>query len=405
MSTNAATIIESSGKSVEFASEAGLYSCLFEHELKATKAPFIWTGPKLTQEQWNELMAFFKWTYDTEKSEAQARLFVHPVLGWKIWAFPQKGGTGMTTKEIENDDFRLQRAAVPEGYIAFGTVHHHCAAGAFQSGTDTHDERTVDGLHITVGKMDEPKFDIHCRMYIKGNKFEPHMDHFWEVGEQAHEKAAWLSSLNYSASDVLNREARYQMCVPPDATQVFPDLWKTNYILPPRPVFQERGGLSGMFPGAWCWHCQKHTNEHTPDQCPSIKEVNDPKMTKKQRRNAKKLASYQPNQSPNAYWDSKLLEEMWALADQYRMSDEDVGSVLVLLGGEEANPFIADLFKLLEDNYSNPEALYTLALKEWETRPARKVSNETAEETDRGLAAKTEKQIIEIYQGNGMMED
>lgn len=411
MSTNAATIIESSGKAIEFASEAGLYSCLLEHELKATKAPFSWTGPKITKEQWSELLAFFKWTYDTEKSEAQARLFVHPIHGWKIWAFPQKGGTHMTTKEIENDDFRVQRAAIPEGYVAFGTVHHHCAAPAFQSGTDTHDERTVDGLHITVGKIGEPQFDIHCRLYLKGHKFEPNMAAFWDVGPEAHQKAAWLASLKYSSDDVINREARFQMCIPTPAAHPFNEQWKTNYILPVPVVQQQNGQCNGTLNlgGPWCWNCQTHTKEHTPDNCPKLTD-DDNKLTKKQKRQQKKLASYQPqmNNNANAYWDAKLLEEMWALADQYHMTDEEVGGVLVYLGGEEANPFIGDLFKLMEDNYSNPEALYTLALKEWETKPARKTSTETsaaAEEADKGLAAKTEREIIEIYQGGGMMED
>jgi hypothetical protein len=393
---NAATIIESSGKCVEFKEETGLYSCLFEHELKATKAPFNWTGPKIMQAQWSELLAFFKWTYIIEKSEAQARLFVHPTLGWKIWAFPQKGGTGMTTKEVENEDFARQRAEIPEGYVAFGTVHHHCAANAFQSGTDTHDERAVDGLHITVGKMDEDHHDIHCRLYLRSHKFEPNMSAFWDVGPDVAAKADWLASLNYAATDVLNREARFQMCVPPTAEQTFPEQWKTNYILPPRVVHVS----NGMLGGPWCWHCQKHTSDHTPDKCPSL--IDDPKMTKKGKRRQKKLASYQP--TPNAYWDAKVLEEMWALADQYHMTDVEVGEILAALGGEEASPFIGDLFKLLEDNYQNPQGLYELALKEWETRPKRKNGEETDEETDKGLAAKTEKEIIEIYRGQMGMD-
>jgi len=88
-----AIITASSGKSVEEKKFNGVFSCLLEHEVKATKAQFEYTGPKISPNEWAQMMAFFEWTQATERSEAQVRLFVHPVHGWKAWAFPQKGGT------------------------------------------------------------------------------------------------------------------------------------------------------------------------------------------------------------------------------------------------------------------------------------------------------------------------
>ncbi len=249
MNQTSATIIESSGKTVDFKEEAGIFSCLLEHEIKATKATFSWKGPRISQEQWNEMLAFFRWTYDEHKSEAQVRLFVHPALGWKIWAFPQKGGTSMTTNEVDNEDSKLQRAAIPEGYIPFGTVHHHCGIGAFQSGTDQMDENTVDGLHITIGKLGDAQYDIHCRLYLKKNKFEPNMASFWEVGEEAQQMAEWVASLNFNVNDILNREARMQMCIPAPADTTWPEIWRTNYILPQT--------TNSLVKGKWCWHCQE----------------------------------------------------------------------------------------------------------------------------------------------------
>jgi hypothetical protein len=42
---------------------------------------------------------------------------------------------------------------------------------AFQSFTDAADEEKSDGLHITLGKMDETELDIHSRVMLKGNEY------------------------------------------------------------------------------------------------------------------------------------------------------------------------------------------------------------------------------------------
>ena len=254
--TTSAIITQSSGKAVEFRESAGIFKCLLEHEVSKTKASFEWTGPKINPQAWAEMLAFFKWTQVTEKSEAQVRLFVHPEEGWKIWAFPQKGGTGMTTKEEDNEEAKRQRALIGEGYVPFGTVHHHCNCTAFQSGTDAADEVSVDGLHITIGKMEDPQHDIHCRLYFKGHKFEPNMSAFWDIGPAAMEIIQTLVGLGFKAEEVADRMARKQMCVPAAADLPFNDQWKTNYILPPK-----------MVQTTWCYHCQTHA-DHVPDACP-----------------------------------------------------------------------------------------------------------------------------------------
>lgn len=402
--SNSATIIESSGKVVDHSGEAGIFSCLFEHEIKATKAEFNWTGPKITDEQWAEMLAFFQWTYDNHKSEAQVRLFAHPELGWKIWAFPQAGGTSLTTKEVDNEDSRIQRAAIPEGYVPFGTVHHHCALGAFQSGTDTHDEHAVDGLHITVGKIDEQLFDIHCRLYVKKNKFDPKMNAFWDVGDEAREKADWLVSLKYNAQDVLDREARAQMCIPAPAGTTFPELWKTNYILP-------AATTNGLVAGPWCWHCQKHTAAHTPDNCP-----NKDKDSKKGRRGRKHRTVYggPVSQATTDWWDEKTWEDLMLAAKDNELTDLEVAETLTALGGPEASPFIQEVLELASDNYCTMAKLYELAVKKFDeaggsTKTAAeqieeditKAEQEALEEQQakHDDAKKTQEEIVEIFRG------
>lgn len=210
----------------------GVVSCIFEHEVVKTTACYEWTGPKISREAWNEMLAFFRWTFNTSKSESQVRLFAnHLTKEWAIWAFPQTEGTGMTTKEIENDDSKLQRAQFPDsaGWFYYGTVHHHCMASAFQSSVDEHNEKSQDGLHITVGKINSEQFDIDARVYQSGYKLvDFDITEFWDVGNITEGIPPQI--LKMLPDDYDRRMALLQMGTPPPQDQTFPDLWKTNVI-------------------------------------------------------------------------------------------------------------------------------------------------------------------------------
>ena len=79
----------------------GLFSCLMEHQVANTKTQFKWDGPKIPPEVWEQILAFFQWTYDTSKSESQVRLYINPKLKtWAAWAYPQEAQTGMSAREL-----------------------------------------------------------------------------------------------------------------------------------------------------------------------------------------------------------------------------------------------------------------------------------------------------------------
>lgn len=208
----------------------GLLTANLRYKTTDASGELDYKGPKMPREMWEQILSFFKWTYDTDKSESQVRLFVSEKLGtWKAWAFPQSSSCGLSTKELDNDDSKKQRAALFENdsdWTAFGTVHHHCGISAFQSGTDETDEKTVAGLHITVGDMDKPQHSLHARFYYQGDLYEPDMSKFFNVGfalDQIPEFARRFMSLNMA--DLLAREA---MCQPSSAE--FPAQWKENFI-------------------------------------------------------------------------------------------------------------------------------------------------------------------------------
>jgi len=127
-----------------------------------------WTGGRIPLSLWQDIVAFFQKSYAETKSETQVRLFYNPdTQQWRGGPVPQKYGTGMTATDLPNHHRydELMSGYMQGGFIKFGTVHHHCSAGAFQSGVDHKDEKE-SGLHITVGSLGQPKHTIHARVSV-----------------------------------------------------------------------------------------------------------------------------------------------------------------------------------------------------------------------------------------------
>jgi hypothetical protein len=206
----------------------GLLSSQIAYEVKAAKGELNYDGPKFSSEMWHQVMSFFRWTYKEMRSESQVRLYVNTKVGrWGAWAFPQEARTGMSAKEITVQEtpeqalerFRSWKSEPSEDWVYFCTVHHHCSAGAFQSGTDEQNEKDQDGLHITVGNMDQDRHDIHARFYLGGNCFEPDLSLFWPIDPVL---------VGQVPEEMLDALARFQMCE--KVTVDFPDAWRANVV-------------------------------------------------------------------------------------------------------------------------------------------------------------------------------
>ena len=181
---------------------------------------------------WQQILSFLKWSYDETKSETVVHLFYHNELGWYPMVLPQKGYTRMTINDLpdhpkyEETMKRLdKRYHQPDSKGVqvgpkFGTVHHHCSSSAFQSGVDTNDEKTMDGIHITVGNLDKEKFSIHGRISCRGEFTEPRFEDWFEIPK--------------TIIDVLPQEMHQQylthQLVQCPKTLTFPEWWKDNII-------------------------------------------------------------------------------------------------------------------------------------------------------------------------------
>ncbi len=128
-----------------------------------------WNGKKIPIALWKEILAFMKHSYDVLSSETLVYLFYdeNKQQPWSYWVPPQETA-GMTVKSLpDHPDYIEQRALYPD--TMFGTVHHHCSTSAFQSGTDEADEVNREGMHFTVGKLNNTEIvDVHFRITLGG---------------------------------------------------------------------------------------------------------------------------------------------------------------------------------------------------------------------------------------------
>lgn len=146
----------------------GLYEGPIAIEHQSLENPVLkWHGSRMSAYTWRAIAAFMRWTLEEFNSEAQLRLYYNQFTDkWKPVVLPQWVGTGMVSDEIANHEDRdaiFAGVAECDGWCPAGTIHHHCKASAFQSGTDEKDELAQNGLHLTLGNLHMANIDIHSR--------------------------------------------------------------------------------------------------------------------------------------------------------------------------------------------------------------------------------------------------
>lgn len=147
-----------------------------------------WSGRKFPAKLLRQILSFFHWVYKEHNTEATARLFFNPEAkdddtAWEVAVLPQEICIGLSAKELGSSEKynEIISGFLSRGLISNGTIHSHCDAGAFQSSTDTRDERPTPGLHITLGHLNHDVADIHARFTMFGLVYAVDMKDWFPV--------------------------------------------------------------------------------------------------------------------------------------------------------------------------------------------------------------------------------
>ena len=150
-----------------------------------------WSGPLMGLEEHEErcrlfcgriprtvirtMLGFFREAFRLHQGEAALILLYHPERRLFRWLCPEQ------TVEVYKSYGRLRAyddvsydvpLTIPEGYVVFGDAHSHGEMSAFPSGMDKRDEEFKDGLHIIVGRIDEPaKTHYHIDFVMDRQRF------------------------------------------------------------------------------------------------------------------------------------------------------------------------------------------------------------------------------------------
>jgi len=201
--------------------KAGSWSGLAERNMEEIQNPVnLWSGPKRTLAQHQQVLAFFEWSYQTHKNEAQVNWFLNDTEGrWEPLVLPQQGRGLHVSLLQDHPNYIPTFQRLGTGWSPQGTDHHHCSAPAFQSGTDFGDEKTKEGLHITIGGIGSDKYSIHARSSFRHTIRPVRLSQWYELPE-------WAVSLPLNLQDTILEH----LLTTPAKDAAFPEWWKENVI-------------------------------------------------------------------------------------------------------------------------------------------------------------------------------
>lgn len=119
--------------------------------------------PKIKADTIARVILFFKEVYKIHRSESIVLIFFNKEKK-KFKMVPP-------FQKVSGGSLDYNRTITEEGYDMIGTIHSHGGMSAFHSGTDQHDEKSFDGLHVTIGNVDDQFVSISTSIVSNGTRF------------------------------------------------------------------------------------------------------------------------------------------------------------------------------------------------------------------------------------------
>lgn len=119
--------------------------------------------PKIPPEAFAQVMLFFRRVYQHLQSEAII-LIHYNEKEKKYRMFCPK-------QSVDESSVGYDMASRFEGFKLVGSIHSHGSSHPYHSGVDTHNEESFDGLHIVIGRVNQPYFQVCSSIVVNNNRF------------------------------------------------------------------------------------------------------------------------------------------------------------------------------------------------------------------------------------------
>jgi hypothetical protein len=136
------------------------------------------TLPQIPARIIKQAHTFFRKVWDKYQSESYVQLYYSQELNQYRLHCPAQTVSFSSVNYDRADQFSYEERAGSAStdinkslrWTMAGTIHSHCNFSAFHSGTDTGDEETFDGIHITLGHVNRDEFSMVASVAINGNR-------------------------------------------------------------------------------------------------------------------------------------------------------------------------------------------------------------------------------------------
>lgn len=126
---------------------------------------FTWKGEKIPGRITSQAHDFFKRIYQKHNAEAEVLITMHNTTKeFRLFVPYQRVSHGGVKSVYEPTH-------VDTDYTVVGTLHSHCNFSAFHSGTDSGDASDMDGVHFTIGNVDQATPQIVAMVAMNGKEF------------------------------------------------------------------------------------------------------------------------------------------------------------------------------------------------------------------------------------------
>lgn len=161
--------------------------------------------PKIPQDMFSEITAFFREVYEEYRAECMVLLFLNRKTNEYYIHVPHQ--------KVSGGSIDYHRGFVMDGHTMVCSIHSHAGFGAFHSGTDHKDEEHFDGLHITIGKLGDKFVEIASSIMANGSRFKvdpsEYIDDIEEIEEDDVDMFYYIGTSKVKLSGKVSKSPKY----------------------------------------------------------------------------------------------------------------------------------------------------------------------------------------------------